>query len=124
MRRGETLIVGPYAGRRKLDEMIVRIAKIDTFTAERPLDAALDGNAGFAETLFPCRKFARRNGEGKMQVTAPAVRRDHTAGQLHGFHGAVAAKQDQDAMPANVEGAEAFVGSKAWEAKKALVKSC
>ena len=81
--------------------MIVRIAKIDAFTAERPLDAALDGNAGVAETLFPCRKFARRNGERKMQVTAPTVRRDHTAGQFHRFQSATAAKQDQDVMPAN-----------------------
>ncbi len=116
------LVVGPYAWRRKLDQMVVEIAKIEALAATRPFDAALNFDASLPEPFFPSRKVLGRYGEGKMQVATPIMRRDHTAGQLHGFPSATAAKQDQDITAANVEGAEAFVGSEAREAEKALIE--
>lgn len=116
-------MVGPNAGRGELDQMFVGIAEIKALPATVPFDSAFYRDAGFAEPFFPGTKVLRRYGEGKMQMAAPVMWRDHSAGHFHRFQSATAAKQNQDVVPANVEGAEAIVGCEAGKAEKTFVKS-
>src|ERR1700680_3464512 len=100
------LIDGPDAGRGKFHQMTVGIAEVKALAATRPFHAALDFDAGLAEPLLPSAKILRRNGEGEMQLSAAAMRRNHAVGQHHRFRSAAATEQDQDVASGNVEGAE------------------
>src|ERR1700676_235820 len=76
------LVADPKSGRGQLQEMPVRIAEIDAVAATRPCGAALDGDAGAAQPLFPGRQLVGRNGERHMGRPLAVMGRDGAARQL------------------------------------------
>ena len=88
-----TLIPRPQSGRRQLEKMPVRIAEIDALAAARPFGAAFDGDVLDLEPLLPSRKLIGRDRKGDMHRPVAVMRRDGTAGKLHGLERAAAQEE-------------------------------
>jgi hypothetical protein len=116
------LVVRPSPGRRKLDEVIVQIAKIQALAAKIPADAALDGDARLGQPPLPSGKILLANCEGKMERTASAMRRDNATSGYHRDKRPSAPKQQEHAVGGYVKRTKTFIGNHAAKTKEPFVE--
>src|SRR5215207_8789720 len=75
----------PKPRRGELKQMPVRVTDIEALPAARPRRAALDRDAGLAETLLPSCEVGGVDREGDVERPMAVVRRNGAAGQPHGL---------------------------------------
>jgi hypothetical protein len=102
--------------------MPVRIAEIEASTAASPVDAALHRDAFALQMLLPCGELTEGNGEAKMQLTPPMVRRNESARYWRRLVRPSVSEQQQYLAAGNAKGAHPPIVDEALEAKYVLIE--
>src|SRR5262245_41630734 len=63
----------PDAGRRPLEQVLVRVAEVEADAPRRPGHSALERHAVLLEPCFPPWQFFARDGEGQVQLPAAVI---------------------------------------------------
>ena len=99
----------PQTGRGELQEISIRISKIDAVSAARPFGAPLDPYFVPAQPRLPLRQVFSCYCEGDVQWAVTIVRRNRAARQASGFERRAALEQKQHALPPDRKGLQAIV---------------
>lgn len=102
--------------------MPVRIAKEDAQSTAGPGHAALDDNVQFSKAREPGIENIEFNTEADVRRTLAIVRRNGAAGQFSGLRRGTPHKEQQDAVAAGVQRAEAFIRREHFVAQQRAIE--
>src|SRR5579883_2823379 len=92
-----------------LQQMSIRIAEIDAVAAAWPSGAAFDLDAGGREARLPSCKLIAGNRKGHVSRALSVMGRDRATGQLDRVQRLAAAKQQQNAVAADIVGMQPLI---------------
>lgn len=114
------LVGGPEAGGDEFRQVMVGVPEVETHTALRPLNRALNFHVVLSEVGAPVLQLFFVDGKGKMGLAAVAVRRNESTLNLERGLGRFFGKQQQDVAPCDIERDKALTFKDGIEAEQLL----